>query len=191
MKNPEPTLEELWWAQQIQQAYVAQMRAGPGRGGFTLNGSGYEPAHKWVAPARAAIKRNIEPAQFVNVVFGIKDYPVPWEFVKNSGRMNDERFRPIEESQTVEEEVKNAMKWAMRQFLCFGPIGSLDYISNLVDMPNAYGVPAWSRVLIGYKYPEVLRAWLPDALSYFAERPDMVRVCKDMGFPPYILTVDE
>lgn len=88
---------------------------------------------------------------------------------------------------TQEEYLIHKLRWSMQQFADFGEVDSPEYIEALVDIPASIGVPAWVRVLIGLKYPEVLRVWLPEALLFFQTRPDIVQTCKNLGFPHAIL----
>lgn len=162
------------------------MRA-EGRSGFTLASSEYAAAHKWVTAARIAMRRNIAPGQFVEMIFSMESSPVPWKFIALSGKLKTERVRMAESEMSQGDYIRYKLKWSMRVFSNFGEIGSREYFNAMIDLPVAVGVQPWVRVLLGYQQPEVLRMWLPEALEFFETRPDIVRTCLDLGFPPLVL----
>lgn len=187
MSKEDPTTEELWWAQQIQLAYLVRFRALKGRSYYTLNGSEYEAPKKWITPALHAMRRNIQAEQFVDMVFSMCPDPLPWQFIMYSGKLKTDRIRMAENQISQQEYIRSQLKWSMQQFMNFGKPGTQEYYTALIDIPEAIGVPGWIRVLLGFDQPEVCRAWRDDAMMFFSERPDIVNTCLAMGFPPQVL----
>lgn len=178
------TAEELWRAQTIQQAYDRRMRAARPR--FSLAKDGFADVRKWVSAGRAAAAAGLSPDDFVSMVFNLHDLPPPWRFIQVAGRLKTGKIVSPDADLNAEEQIREKLKWAISRFSSVGEPDSDSYREAMANLPLAIGVPAWIRVLLGFRYPEVLRIWMPDAKEFFNGRPDIVDACRRMGFPPQL-----
>lgn len=173
----------------MQRAYEERRRHS--EPGFSLLRSTYGDPRKWLTAAKLMNDMNMAPEQVISACFEGGRTPQPWEVLRfMHSREFDAKAKAHRDSGsgTPEQRVESLIRWAMERFLeVVGDDGlnSPTYVSALVT--SEISVQPWLRVLLGYRYEDVLRRHLPAALEYFEANPDVAHACLRLGFPPVII----
>lgn len=175
-------------AQQLQQAFVLRMKAS--QPSFDLSRSKWADYRLWLPLASLVEEYGITSELLMSLCFDLARGPVQAWVI--AGMSRNQALRKmcvhVQEKHNMTGQVTDILKWAMTRFAeVIAPDGldSPTYVSALVESPIS--VQPWLRVLLGFKHPEVVRRYLPEALEYFEQRPDIVKACLELGFPPMIL----
>jgi len=181
----------MYLAQQLQQAYTTRMQGT--RPNFSLRNSEWVDARKWLKLAATVQDVGISPERAIDLAFGLvsEEAPPAWRvcaMAQSDMFIASCRRSTQDGTGDMKAYVEEIVKWALTQFNNVArPDGmwSSAFLSALVSSPIS--VQPWLRVLIGYRYHEVIRKHLPEALAYFERNPDIAKACLELGFPPQII----